>query len=723
MNYKKIVGSIMAGIIFLLCIQFTHAQVKTKLFRDNIPQELLPLNNAINNVIDLTAPTEFAALMNKNSKVINDNRFASSLSVNIDFILNATIFTNEEFRIYTLKLNAKDAFNISLEFDNFILSDNAVLSIYTDKELTDSITSTQNNPANIWATRVYQGSYLNIVLKERLKQKEGSKIRISKVNFGYKDYGMEFGNPGASAPCNVNIACAAGNGWTEERNSIALIVANGRTWCTGSLIMNTCNTNIPYLLTANHCLDGNSNNWVFQFQYWSNTCIDNNGMNEDVQFNGCQIRANNAATDFALLQLNQTPATNSGIRYAGWSRLTPANGSLITNTTILHHPKGDVMKISVDNNSPTQMNIGGLQCWQLDLDLGATEGGSSGAPYFNQNHRIIGQHFGITTNLPPCDNPPKIGGRFDLSWTGGATNATRLSNWLDPINSGATTTNTTNIASLYSPITGADITGADNFCTGSSQYTLNIVPAGTSISWVSSNTNVGTITPTGTTATVTMVSEGTITLTATITHCATTVVRTKTITLGFPYFSTQIYGPDTAAPYGQYTYAMNLPYSYPPAYYNWRVPSGWSILFGQGTSILYVQTGGMGTGGAVEVDVTACGFTRLTHIYTEIGDGGWIPDLVSPPDDKEKYKLKVMPNPVHDNVTFSLVAADNKTTDNSYSIQQVTIADKMGSIKKRLRFSIGQLTQTINISGLPADIYVVSVYDGHTWQKAKLIVQ
>ena len=30
-------------------------------------------------------------------------------------------------------------------------------------------------------------------------------------------------------------------------------------------------------------------------------------------------------------------------------------------------------------------------------------------------------------------------GRFDRSWTGGGTNTTRLSNWLDPTNTGRTT--------------------------------------------------------------------------------------------------------------------------------------------------------------------------------------------------------------------------------------------------------------------------------------------
>ncbi len=82
--------------------------------------------------------------------------------------------------------------------------------------------------------------------------------------------------------------------------------------------MNTCGRNVPYLLTANHCLSvGNVSNWVFQFQYWSATCTPNSGWNEDIQFNGCTLRANSIPTDFALLQLSQTPQPTSGIFYSG----------------------------------------------------------------------------------------------------------------------------------------------------------------------------------------------------------------------------------------------------------------------------------------------------------------------------------------------------------------------------------------------------------------------
>ena len=185
--------------------------------------------------------------------------------------------------------------------------------------------------------------------------------------------------------------------------------------------MNTCNTRTPYLLTADHCLDANVANWVFQFQYLSATCTPNSGYSVDIQFNGCTLRANSAATDFALLELNQTPSSSSGLHYAGWNR----NTSGITQTTILHHPDGDLMKITRDNDAPTTTTVAGTDVWELTLDAGATEGGSSGGPYFDQNHRIIAQHLGTDDlHLPICDRDTKFGGRFDLSWTGGGTNAT-----------------------------------------------------------------------------------------------------------------------------------------------------------------------------------------------------------------------------------------------------------------------------------------------------------
>lgn len=200
------------------------------------------------------------------------------MPVDINLIEERGKYQEGNYQVYTLRIIAKDALNISLEFGSFQLSENSILAIYNNHELTDSITSKENNENNIWATRVYQGDSLILVLKEPLAKNEGSIVKISKVNFGYKKYGIQYGNPGASASCEINVNCTLGNGWDNEKNAVALIVANGNEACTGALVMNTCGTNIPYLLTANHCLQvGNVNNWVFQFQYWSTTCTPNSG--------------------------------------------------------------------------------------------------------------------------------------------------------------------------------------------------------------------------------------------------------------------------------------------------------------------------------------------------------------------------------------------------------------------------------------------------------------
>ncbi|HTN08573.1 hypothetical protein [Agriterribacter sp.] len=47
--------------------------------------------------------------------------------------------------IYSLNIKANDALGLSLEFSDFELSENAVLSIFSRFELTDSITNSENN--------------------------------------------------------------------------------------------------------------------------------------------------------------------------------------------------------------------------------------------------------------------------------------------------------------------------------------------------------------------------------------------------------------------------------------------------------------------------------------------------------------------------------------------------------------------------------------------------
>jgi hypothetical protein len=361
--------------------------------------------------------------------------------------------------------------------------------VYNEKGnmISGPVTEKENNANKIWGSWVYKGEFLTIEIKTPVVTKKQLLLHSNNIAYGYKEvYKREVGGFGQSAPCNFNVICPLGAGWEAERNSVALILSdNGSDWCSGSMIMNTCNSNRPFFLTADHCYSTspaqNVSAWRFTFQAWSSTCPHPGTNRDGVTYNGSTLRANWDGTDFCLVELNNTPPVNSGIHYAGWNRNTTG----ITQTTIIHHPRGDVMKISRSNRVPVFENFVGAQCWRLALAQGATEGGSSGSPYFDQNHRLFAQHSGTgNENLPVCDRFIKYGGRFDQSWTGNGTNATRLSNWLDPINSGVTTTNTTNISALapFINTNTLNITGPQIIC-NTSDYSISNLPAGATVTW------------------------------------------------------------------------------------------------------------------------------------------------------------------------------------------------------------------------------------------------
>ncbi len=264
------------------------------------------------------------------------------------------------------------------------------------------------------------------------------------------------------------------------------------------------------------------------------------------------------------------------------------------------------------------------------------------------------------------------------------------------------------------------ITGLSKFCSGTSQYTLNNMPVGGTLTWTSSNTNYATVMPTVNPTTVTKIANANafVTLTATTNACGVTQNITKIVALGFPAFTDTIMGTKIATPNGIHTYSLTLPLTYPTATYTWRVPSGWVIQSGQGTSSLRVRAGT--TGGNVEVDLTACGVTRGKFAYIAVGPGGGDPEFTDP---GEESMLRASPNPAITTTTISLVSNNKLKATGQSTIQEIKIADKVGHIKRRLKFKNGQSTQTVDVSGLPSDVYTVSVFDGVKWRTTKIIVR
>lgn len=475
-------------------------------------------------------------------------RIAEPVSVDLDIAHEMNWIVEGVYVFGKFSIYAKDALSLSINFDKFKLPPGSEMYIYNEngEMITGPITDAENNETNSWGSWVLQGEYLNIEIKVPFNSKDDILLHSSNIAYGFREiYKVQgFGDSGA---CEINVLCPLGNGWEGERNSVALYLnSNGDTHCSGAMIANTCNTNQPLFLTANHCweADQDENSWRFAFQAWSSTCnpsADSDGL----MFNGSTLRARYYDSDFCLVELNDIPPVNSNIHYSGWNASSiPASVS-----TCIHHPRGDVMKISRANNGAIRASFNSTidQHWRADWspqDNGGgvmvtpvTEKGSSGSPLYDQFHRIIGQLHGgpsICSGSSLWD----FFGSLDMSWTGGGTTGSRLSDWLDPGNTGQLTLNTINVSSLqdaYPTISIVGLPTSDYICHGSSTYTLNGLPLNAAVIWSISNTNFASIpTPsTGPSVVVTKVGSGVVTLTANITLCGgeTEVVK-KEIMIG-----------------------------------------------------------------------------------------------------------------------------------------------------------------------------------------------
>ncbi|MDP3441680.1 MAG: hypothetical protein Q8T08_02370 [Ignavibacteria bacterium] len=386
-----------------------------------------------------------------------------------------------------MEFQSYGAYSINFVFDQFSLSDSAKLYIINagGTILYGPVSSKQNTKNAYFLTDLIQGDNVTIYLYEPYSEKGKSKLTIKRVVHAFKNIfsNMAYGNLGGSESCNNNIACFPA--WDEESDAVALVLlSDGTEWCSGSLLMTANQSFRPFFLSAFHCIDSsipkgslsateiaNAENWMFKFQYKMTTCGGSTATT-GITYNGAVFRAAWNATDFSLMEMDNSPVGDTQFSWLGWDR----SGNTPTSGTGIHHPAGDVMKISFDvNQFQTSSWNGTNNHWLLAFDDGVVQKGSSGSPILDQNDRVVGQLHGnqnYNQDSSFCDQPRAEYGRFNNSWTGGVTNTTRLSNWLDPCGSGAITTNT-----ARTPY----ISGPSLVCSSGSSYSIQTLPTGSTI--------------------------------------------------------------------------------------------------------------------------------------------------------------------------------------------------------------------------------------------------
>ncbi|MBX7181439.1 MAG: trypsin-like peptidase domain-containing protein [Bacteroidia bacterium] len=369
-------------------------------------------------------------------------RFGANIDVDIN-LQNAGLWETlpNGDRIWRLAIRSEGALSLNFLYNKFFMPTGGKFFIYSEDHqfVLGAFTSENNREDQLFATDLLPGNVAVLEYIEPKSEKGNGVISINQVVHGYRDvfsYLKEknANNQAASGACNVNINCPQGDDWQTEKRAVCILVVGGSGFCTGSMINDVPQSGTPYFLTANHCTSDGSDNvaqWIFRFNYESSTCSGTTGPTSQ-SITGSVYRAHNAGSDFALLELSSAPPASYNAVYAGWSR----EGVVVDSSFCIHHPSGDIKKISKAQNQTVSGTYSNIECWRVgQWTLGVTEPGSSGSPLFDPNHRIIGQLYGGPS---ACGNSASqlndYYGKFSVSWDAGSSSATRLKEWLDPQN-------------------------------------------------------------------------------------------------------------------------------------------------------------------------------------------------------------------------------------------------------------------------------------------------
>ncbi|MDL2303195.1 S1 family peptidase [Dysgonomonas sp. OttesenSCG-928-D17] len=356
---------------------------------------------------------------------------------------------------WKLQIEAPYANGFFVSLDDFYLPEGSRLYVYNGNNLKEAtVYKHEDNPeGGPYSLENLRGD--NVVLEYVASAgiAEKPRIKIADVGLKYEDNqsGKEDEYDHSDNVCMINVNCPQGDQWQSQKRGIVRLRLKRKdsgnddifSLCTGTLINNTAGDKKPYILTASHCFENvditQSDNFHFFFEYESPTCT---SVRPTYKYHrGAEVKVINplnGGSDGALMLMTGTIPDYWDVYFNGWDRVTSTNS--VTSGAILHHPKGDIKKITLYDKSPRS---GGWDStsplesfWMVNYSEGSTTKGSSGAAIFNQNGLVVGTLSGGSNS---CENPDGTDyyGKFWYHFDRSADTNLRMSTYLDPLGSGA----------------------------------------------------------------------------------------------------------------------------------------------------------------------------------------------------------------------------------------------------------------------------------------------
>ncbi|MDD2622079.1 MAG: T9SS type A sorting domain-containing protein [Bacteroidales bacterium] len=292
-----------------------------------------------------------------------------------------------------IKIQSNGAKEIKIVFQKFILSNNAIVSFYTDDSLRYQYQGAYfiHKPDSSYISNFLHGDHCSIIIEIPMDELYKNQILISKIYHFTESFNEAIKAATADYSCMIDINCSEGNNWCDQKRSVALYYfPKEGGWigqCTGALVNNYRNNFVQYFLTARHCTD-EVIDWSlteFYFNYQNSFCNGEDGYLYDYyRVQGSQLvgYCDISWSDNALLLITEPIPIQYNVYYAG---VDITNRSAGDEVTCIHHSDGNPKKIT----SGKIKYFAGPK-WDVYWDDGIIMGGGSGAPVFlNSKKRII----------------------------------------------------------------------------------------------------------------------------------------------------------------------------------------------------------------------------------------------------------------------------------------------------------------------------------------------
>jgi Trypsin-like peptidase domain/FG-GAP-like repeat len=327
------------------------------------------------------------------------NQIGVNRSVAVSPTTRAQKFVNPDgSQIIVVVIKSSGASGIGVHFRNFALGAGDEVYVYSPSA--DSIVFgpyTNKGPwgtGEFWSgTLVGDTAVIEFYTRTDEKKRGFDIFEISHI-FPERDWRLRSDQPDV-LNCEVDASCYG----DTQKNAVARILYNdnGAFVCTGTLLNDIAQDNIPYFLTAHHCIETQAVAQTMELYWFYQTTSCNSGVLRNWVHTGpgANLLATQISNDFSLLRLlNNAPG---GAVFSGWTAAAQPTG---TSVFALHHPDGftpptidSYLRRATGTIASTNENCpdSGLQNgYRVGWTSGTTEPGASGSGLWNSSGYLVG---------------------------------------------------------------------------------------------------------------------------------------------------------------------------------------------------------------------------------------------------------------------------------------------------------------------------------------------